>query len=189
MISEAKAKGNLLYIATLDTEKAFDVVSHNSVLCKLFYDNVPLEEWLLLQDMYQNLTTKIKWAGDLSSTSFNLTQGVRQGGVLSTTHYKRFNNQLLLDLENNNRGMMIGSINILHSTCADDLLLASENDMHVQSMLVQVEEYSHKERFNINPTKSKVIVINSKKLPLPTEFTFESKPLPCRMLMKWNIWA
>ena len=40
-------------------------------------------------------TSRVKWAGLL----FDIQQGVRQGGVLSTSHYKRYNNPLLLHLE------------------------------------------------------------------------------------------
>ena len=64
----------------------------------------------------------MKWAGDLSHP-ININQGVGQGGVLSTSHYKRYNNPLLLQLEQRYIGVKIGSINIPHITVADDLAL------------------------------------------------------------------
>ena len=48
--------------------------------------------------MYGGLTAKVKWEGEVSQ-SFNVLQGVRQGGILSTPFYKTYLNDFLLDLE------------------------------------------------------------------------------------------
>ena len=66
--------------------------------------------------------TYIHAAGELSDP-INIKQGVRQGGVLSTGHYKRYNNPLLLQLEEGYSGIKIGSISIPHVTVADDLAI------------------------------------------------------------------
>ena len=52
---------------------------------------------------------------------------VRQGEVLSTAHYKRYNNPLLLHLEDAYSEVKIGSINITHITVADDLAVLPRN--------------------------------------------------------------
>ena len=44
-------------------------------------------------------------------------------GVLSTSHYKRYNNPLLLQLEDHYTEVRIGSISIPHVTVADDLVI------------------------------------------------------------------
>ena len=81
MVSEAKAESSeqksTLYMATLDSQKAFDVVHHSILLDKLFNNNA----WLVIEDLYQDITSKIKWFGGLSD-SFPINQGVRQGGIL-----------------------------------------------------------------------------------------------------------
>ena len=48
--------------------------------------------------MYNGLTAKGKWEGEVSQ-SFSVLQGVRQGGILSTHFYKTYLIDLLLDLE------------------------------------------------------------------------------------------
>ena len=103
-MSEAKNENKPLVVATLDAQKAFDVVDHDTLLRRLFLDGITGPDWLLLRDMYTDLTSVVKWEGTLSAP-FVIRQGVRQGGVLSTGHYKRYNNPLLLELENKFTGL------------------------------------------------------------------------------------
>ena len=91
-------------------------------------------DWLLLQNMYSDLTSVVKWEGTLSCP-FVIRQGVCQGGVLSTAHYKRYNNPLLIQLENKFTGAKIGHIRIPHVTVADDLTLMSHSQTEMQSMV------------------------------------------------------
>ena len=110
----------------LDTQNAFDFVDQSSLLRKLFLDGLQGNDWLLLKDLYSDSSSRIKWAGKLSDPIY-IEQGVRQGGVLSTAHYKRYNNPLLLHLEDAYSEIKIGSINTPHITVADDLaVLASK---------------------------------------------------------------
>ncbi|MES9884558.1 MAG: reverse transcriptase family protein [Sedimenticola sp.] len=90
-IAEAKNNKKPILLTTLDAQKAFDVVHHNSLLRKLYLDGIQGDDWLLLQHMYTDLTSVVRWENTLSSPVI-IRQGVRQGGVLSTAHYKRYNN-------------------------------------------------------------------------------------------------
>ena len=118
--------------AHFSNQKAFDVVDQNSLIRKLCLDGIHGVDWLMLKDLYSDCSSKIKWAGELSHP-INIKQGVRQGGVLSTGHYKRYNNPLLLQLENNHSGMKTGSISIPHITVAEDIALFAlyKSDMQV----------------------------------------------------------
>ena len=53
--------------------------------------NIYGDNWLLFKEWYQNLTTKVKWEGQITR-GFEEKQGVRQGGVWSPTAYKVFIN-------------------------------------------------------------------------------------------------
>ena len=72
---------NTLIVATLDAQKAFDVVDHELLLRRLFRDGITGADWMLLRNMYTNLTFVVKWEGTLPSP-FVIKQGVRQGGDL-----------------------------------------------------------------------------------------------------------
>ncbi len=86
-ISESRNAKKPVIITTLDAQKAFDVVHHNSLLRKLYLDGIRGDDWLLLAHMYSDLTSRVKWENTLSSPIV-IKQGVRQGGVLSTSHYE-----------------------------------------------------------------------------------------------------
>ncbi len=153
-----------LKLITLDTKKAFDVVNHDILLRNLYFDGICPAEWQLLKDLYCGMNSCVKWQGQIS-TPFDVRQGVRQGGVLSTEHYKRYNNPLLLNIEDNFQGARIGGIRIPHTTCADDIALMSHSDWEVKLMLKVVEDFSKCHRYEIHPKKSACIVQNSKHMP------------------------
>ena len=104
---DAKRNNSHLHIATLDSQKAFDVVSHPILLDKLFHSGANLTIWKLVKGMYEGLTSKVKWQGNYSD-SFPIHQGVKQGGILSTHLYKLYINDLLLTLEEHKLGKHIG---------------------------------------------------------------------------------
>ncbi len=171
-ITESKRENKPLYIATLDSQKAFDVVSHEILLNRLYDSGVQPHAWTVIKDMYYGLTSRIKWTGDLSE-AFGISQGVRQGGILSTHLYKLYVNNLLLDLESYNLGKFIGSTYIGCPTCADDVLLIADSSSELQEMLSLAYTYSTESRYNIHPTKSAVVRRSVTKAQLSKESTTE----------------
>ena len=119
-------------------------------------DGIDGDDWLLIQDLYSDCTSRVKWAG-LLSDSINLKQGVRQGGVLSTSHYKRYNNPLLLQLEERYTDVKIGSINIPHITVADDLAVLARSYGSQQIKIWEVDNNTCRERYYVNPVKSSTL--------------------------------
>ncbi|VDI63306.1 Hypothetical predicted protein [Mytilus galloprovincialis] len=103
----------------------------------------------------------IRRQGELSD-SFNILQGVRQGGILSTNLYKIFVEDLLVELEKNAIGFSLGDIYCGTPTC-DDIALISSNPAELQIMLNTIGRYANQHHCNIHPTKSKVICYGSAK--------------------------
>ena len=62
--------------------KAFDRLDHKILFDKLLARNIPHCFAAILRDWYSKLTSVVRWNGVLSS-SFVVTCGVRQGGILS----------------------------------------------------------------------------------------------------------
>ena len=77
-ILESKNNKDELLLTTIDTQKAFDVVDHNSLLRRLYLDGINGDDWLLIRDLYSDCSSRVKWAG-LLSDHINIKQGVRQG--------------------------------------------------------------------------------------------------------------
>lgn len=158
-VINARSTNQILYIAALDTQKAFDVVNHPILLEKLHDRGIPPEIWHLIQDMYQDLSSKVNWKGEFSQ-SFPVQQGVRQGGILSTHLYKVYVDNLLKQLEKSHLGVHIGTNFAGCPTCADDILLMANTDEDLQVMLNVVHNYSREHQYTIHPTKSAIIKKN-----------------------------
>ena len=88
------------------------------------------------------------------SDPIKLRQGVRQGGVLSTSHYKRYNNTLLLQMEDRFTDVKIGSINIPHITVVDDLAVMSRKTVLNRSKSGTLITIQIGKRYCLNPVKS-----------------------------------
>jgi hypothetical protein len=73
-ITEAKEPNLPLYIAFLDSQKAFDVVDHQSLTCKLFYNGINGKIWSLMDAWYFNLSSRVKWSDHISDP-FPIQQG------------------------------------------------------------------------------------------------------------------
>ena len=164
LVSEAIAEhldqNSPVALVTLDAEKAFDRVWHERLFLKLYNDGVQGKLWLLLRDMQANGTTRVKWNCNLS-TPFKTLQGIRQGAKLSTTLYKRYNNPLLLQIEDHNLGTNIGDTNVGAPTVADDISMLPQTPVDTQVMLHTVTNNAKLDKVNFNATKSDVVIYNS----------------------------
>ncbi|CAC5400024.1 unnamed protein product [Mytilus coruscus] len=87
-----------------------------------------------VNDMYNSVTSTVKWQGD-TSLSFSIDQGVRQGEILSSHLYKQYINELLSELEAHNMGISIGNTYAGCPSCADDIVLLSNDQNEMQEML------------------------------------------------------
>ena len=151
--NEAKDIGEPLKLVTLDACKAFDVVWQDSLLRKIHNVGIQGKLWLCLSNLYKGAHSAVKWQG-IVSPSFEIKQGVRQGGILSTLHYKLYNNDLLHLLESLRAGMSICHIDCSCPTCADDVALLAIFLICLQLLLGVVKFYISREHYFINAQKS-----------------------------------
>ncbi|CAC5365528.1 unnamed protein product [Mytilus coruscus] len=139
--------------------KAFGVVSHIIVLDKLYETGVHPKIWTIVKNLYNGMTSKVRWAGGISD-NFKILQGVRQGGILSPLLYKIYNNNLLMELQMSRLGFRIGNIYMGCPTCADDIALLSRDTNELQCMLSTLHRHSLQDRVTIHPTKTKAVVFS-----------------------------
>ena len=71
------------------------------------------------------------------------------GGILSTLHYKLYNNDLLHLLEFLKTGMSIGHIDCSCPTCADDVALLAKFFLCLQLLLIVVKFFICREHYFI----------------------------------------
>lgn len=158
-IAESRDRKQPLYCAALDACKAFDVVDHNSLLLKLKNSGLPHSWWKLKQDTYNGIWSKVKFNG-VTSREFTIHQGVRQGGITSTSDYKVYCNNLLTMAEKSGIGLHIGDIYAATPACADDIIMLGMNEYSLQCLLDLAMSYANQERYIIHPQKSVVGIYN-----------------------------
>ena len=99
------------YIAFLDAKSAFDVVSHQNPMRKLFHVGIEGNLWTHIGSLHQDAKSAVKWQGQISE-KFRVEQRVRQGGILSTDLYKVYNDSLLDRLTMARNATSIGPVNV-----------------------------------------------------------------------------
>ena len=149
------------FIAMLDAKAAFDVVNHSSLLRKLYNVGLQGNFWNIICSLHEDAVSSVKWEGGRSS-EFHITQGVRQGGILSADLYKLYVNDLLYRIQDTGIGGFVGDINCSAPTCADDMSNLSNTIDELQVLCNIAVDYSHMERYSLQPTKSVILPVSTK---------------------------
>ena len=178
VLREAGDLKEITYCAYLDAKAAFDVVNHGSLMRKLYIHGVEGKAWNVIRDLHTNTTSNIKWEGRVSEC-FNVSQGVRQGGLLSTDLYKVYINDLLDRMECSGLGAKIGDIDCVSPTCADDVTILAKDSHAMQTLLNMAVEYSNNERYTLQPAKSAVLIArpSRRQHPISEHFTIGEIPI------------
>ncbi|CAC5358915.1 unnamed protein product [Mytilus coruscus] len=148
-----------LILLTLDAQKAFDKLHHEILFNKMYYDRIVGNMWLLLRNMYRNVTVKVKWNNSMSD-KFTQEIGVRQGAHLSTVLYKRYNNNILKALERSNIGARIGtlilSLQLVRMTLPYWPSKSTRFSLYWIDLDI-VDDMTNKDFVSINFTKSEIV--------------------------------
>lgn len=169
---EAQDLKKPLYVCTLDARKAFDTVSHESLLRKIYLSNLDKSLISLIDCMYQNMFSKVNWKGKLGE-SFSVLQGTRQGGIISPDLYKIYINDLLKMVEDSEFGMNIGDICITIPTVADDVTLLSTSPDDMKFLMATAKDYADDEKYGLNANKTQIANLTNFE-PICTEWTLGS---------------
>ena len=150
-----------VYAVLLDATKAFDRVKFS----KLF--NILLDRGLnkayvrLLFYMYFNQKLRVKWQ-DQFSDSFIVSNGVKQGGVLSPVLFGVYMDSLLLELKSSGYGCHVGPHFAGCLGYADDVVLLSPTKQGLNCMLDIAECFSKQFSVEFNGAKSQYIIFDRK---------------------------
>ena len=89
--------GSPVFACFLDASKAFDLVRHDILFDLLVSRGLPLPVVRLLRSWYSTQNLSVRWRNALSSP-FTVSNGVRQGGVLSPVLFSIYLDELSLSL-------------------------------------------------------------------------------------------
>ncbi len=95
----------------IDSSKAFDRVNHQKLFSKLRQRGIPNSILRILTYWYANQSMQIKW-GNCVSDSFRVSNGVRQGSLLSPALFNVYMNELSEELSDCRTGCMLGNTTV-----------------------------------------------------------------------------
>jgi hypothetical protein len=176
-IAEAKDHSHPLHITYMDASKAFDIAWHSTMLCKMYDRGIRDDLWLLLCNMYDGITTKIKWKGKISRP-IDERQGIRQGGNISADQFKCHINPLLDRITHHNIGYQVGTIPVSAITCADDIAILSKSPSEEQVLLNVCSNDANRERYIFGEYKTKYMIMDDSTNPhTSTQLSLNGKPV------------
>ncbi len=146
--------GGSVHAILLDASKAFDRVHYVKLFRLLLKKGMcPLVARFLCA-MYTNQKMCIKWENK-NSMPFNVSNGVKQGGVLSPILFGIYIDELLSRLKTAGYGCHIGNVFVGALGYADDIVLLVPTIAAANKMLEVVRTFSLQYNVKFNPDKSK----------------------------------
>ena len=145
----------------LDASNAFVRVNYCKLLGELLKRNICLLLLRLLLFIYSRQSLRVKW-GNTVSSEFTVSNGVKQGGVLSPILFAIYTDELLKRLEETGVGCHIGSRFTGALAYADDITLLAPCKSTLSILVVFVKSMLFEFDILFNGSKSKLLFFQKK---------------------------
>ena len=154
---------------------------YNGLLYKLICAGVSPRITLTLRNLYREFNVRVKIKGELSEDG-RIEQGLKQGGVLSTSLLTLFMDDKIKMIQREGYGATIGRKRVGIIAYADDEVLISCNPETLQRLLDITYQHSCLWRYRYNAKKCKILVygrrncehrwrLGEEELEVATEYT------------------
>ena len=161
----------------MDMNKAFDTVYRDCMWYKLLKIGVHANLLFAIQSLYTDVSCAVNINGSLTDW-FPVRQGVKQGCGLSPTLFAIYINDLVDYINHLNCGIHVGGTQISLFLYADDIVLLSESEEGLQSMLNVLHVWCSMWRLDVNEAKTKILHFRNKtKLRSSILFTCGNKTI------------
>ena len=151
-----KMHSSPVYACFLDLSKAFDRINHWVLFDKLLKRRVPVIIVRILQKWYSMQRFIVGW-GKSMSEPFGVSNGVRQGGILSPFLFNVVVDDLSLLLNSLNVGCYINGASFNHLIYADDTVILAPSPSALQKLISKCEEFANDTELVFNPKKTKLM--------------------------------
>ena len=160
-ISEYYLRNNSpVFLCYLDARKAFDRVNHWKLFDKLLKTGMDVHLVRLIITWYGSQLFHIQW-GDVITEGFAVSNGVRQGGILSPFLFNFYIDSLSTALSGTGVGChYMGSVN--HVAYADDMLLLSPSPFGLQTLLNTCDKFAKEHDIVYNTKKTVCMLLRPK---------------------------
>lgn len=129
-----------VFACFVDLTKAFDRLNYWILFSQLLSDGMDVNLVKLLAYWYANQNVAVRWQNTISE-SFRVSNGTKQGGVLSPFFFNRYIMELLRDVSLSNAGCIIGNMPTNIFAYADDIVLLTPSWYAMQQLLTVLDKY------------------------------------------------
>lgn len=164
-------RGSRVFACLIDASKAFDLVDHRILFNKLLQRNMPKPLVRLLLHWYKSQQLCVRWMGR-TSECFQVSNGVRQGGVLSPLLFTIYIDTLLESLQASGRGCHWDSLYAGAFCYADDLTILAPSPDALRKMIVDCEAFAESHGLRFNASKTQLICFRRTSRPVLSRFCF-----------------
>ena len=154
--------GGEVFMLALDASKAFDRVNFVKLFEILLQRKLNPLYIRLLVNMYIKQKIRVKY-NDSFSEYFGITNGVKQGGVLSPVLFTCYIDGMLNDVKNSSYGCYVGNVFSGCVAYADDVVLLAPSVTALRVMIKKVEQFAKINDISFNGKKSKILYFSKDK--------------------------
>lgn len=185
--------GSDVYCCMLDASKAFDRVNYSLLFKSLNSTGLPNFIQRIILNSYLNQRSCVRWKG-ARSDFFPITNGVKQGGILSATLFTIYYDNLVERLKSSKIGCYIGDMYCGTLVYADDVTLLCPSLCGLQKMIIICEQFSIDFSLAFNAKKTEcirfskrkkdddlVLIMNDQKLKWKNEIKHLGSIINCRL--------
>ena len=162
VISVNRDLGKPVYLAFLDVKKCFNSIWHNGLLYKLICAKIHPRLVLILRNLYREFNIRVRVQSAMSGDG-KIEQGLKQGGILSTSMLTLFMDDKIRTMVEARIGATIGEKTVPVIAYADDEVLISTDPTELQTLLDIAFQHSCLWRYRYSAVKSKVVIYGAKR--------------------------
>jgi hypothetical protein len=144
----------------LDASKAFDRVNHFTLFNKLRDRGVPGYIVRIIAFWYSHQQMCVRWSS-VTSNLFSVSNGVRQGGILSPYLFNVYIDDLSCKLNVQPIGCYVGIVVVNHSMYADDVVLIAPSAAWLKKLIFLCEQFGTEHDVLYNSKKSFTMLVRS----------------------------
>ena len=133
--------GSPVFVCFLDASKAFVRLNHRKLFKILTCRGVPTYLVQFLSYWYANQLYAVKW-GNTISTAFGVSNGIRQGGLISPSLYYIYTDGLNQRWKDSKIGCHIADECVNHLSYADDMVLLGPSVKALQMLMNICTEFA-----------------------------------------------
>ena len=157
IINYYNAHRSPVFCCFLDIKKAFDRVNHAILFKKMLARGFPVHVVQLIAFWYSSQELQIRWGLSYSEV-FHMSNGIRQGGILSPYLFNIMVDDLSIQLNRAKIGCFAGNILINHLSYADDMVLVAPSARGLQKLINICSMFASVNNIIYNTDKTKCII-------------------------------